>query len=353
VRVVQLGPYPPPHGGVATHLASNHQFLWRRQIPCAVINLSKHRRPDASGVYYPANAWQVLLVLLRLRYEIIHLHIGGNLAPRLLALGLVCSLMPRAKSVLTFHSGGYPLSPEGRTARARGLRALVFRRFDRLIGVNEEIIKFFHRLGCSPERTRLISPHAVILEESDSDASDPCGRLPQPLREFWESHTPLLVTVGLLEPEYDLPLQLEVLGPIRESHPGAGLAIIGSGSLEGELRTRIRATPYADHILLCGDLPRATTLRAIATSDVLLRTTRYDGDSMAVREALHLGTPVVATDNGMRPPGVHLVRPGSHSDVQEAIEDVLATPPTPRPRTTEADERNLEALLAVYRELAE
>src|SRR5438105_8526009 len=39
------------------------------------------------------------------------------------------------------------------------------------------------------------------------------------------------------------------------------------------------------------------SLRAIADADVLLRTTLYDGDAISVREALYLGTPVVATDN--------------------------------------------------------
>ncbi|MDQ3998071.1 MAG: glycosyltransferase, partial [Gemmatimonadota bacterium] len=207
---------------------SIHRFLSRRQIPCAVISLSTPGRTEADDVYRPRNALEVLSLLLRLRYEIVHLHIGGNLTTRLLALGLVCCLIPRAKSVLTFHSGGYPSSPEGRAARSRSLRGLVLRRFDRLIGVNAEIVKLFHRLGCSPNRTRLISPHAVMLPAGpDSDGAKLRAPLPVPLRRFWESHAPVLLTVGLLEPEYDLRLQLEVLGRIRKSYPGAGLAIIG------------------------------------------------------------------------------------------------------------------------------
>src|SRR5207253_5339724 len=73
-----------------------------------------------------------------------------------------------------------------------------------------------------------------------------------------------------------------------------------SSDLESELRTRIAAKPYRGHILLYGDLPHAVTLRAILKCDVLLRTTLYDGDSVSVREALYIGTPVIATDNGMR-----------------------------------------------------
>ena len=39
---------------------------------------------------------------------------------------------------------------------------------------------------------------------------------------------------------------------------------------------------------------------AMSRITIFLRTTLYDGDSISVREALHLGVPVIASDNGMR-----------------------------------------------------
>src|SRR6266481_2079417 len=107
------------------------------------------------------------------------------------------------------------------------MRGFVFRRFDRLIGVNGEIVALFHRCGVSPDRTRLICPHA--FPAAPSSGPDP---RPEALRLFFDSHAPVLLTVGLLEPEYDLPLQIEVLGSVRETYPNAGLAIVGAGSLE-------------------------------------------------------------------------------------------------------------------------
>jgi glycosyltransferase involved in cell wall biosynthesis len=348
MRVLQLGPYARPHGGVQAHVVSLRQFLLPRGIPCAVINVTRFRDDPADEVYYPRSAPELFWLLLRLRYDVLHLHIGGTLPGRLLGLGMVCCLLPWAKTVLTFHSGGYPSSTEGRSAHPRTLRGFVLRRFDRLIGVNAELVELYHRLGCSPDRIRLIEPHAFLAQQAA-----PSNPLPLRLRQFREAHAPVLLTVGQLEPEYDLPLQIDVLARIRDVYPNAGLAIIGAGSLEEELRERIRAAPHGEHVLLCGDVAHAGTLRAIAESDLLLRTTWYDGDSIAVREGLHLGVPVVATDNGMRPPGVRLVPQGCLSSLQNAIEEVLAAPPAPRPRTGEADERNLEAVLAVYRELTE
>src|SRR6185369_3853132 len=135
MRVLQLGPYPPPHGGVQTNLVAIRNYLLRQGSTCAVINLTRHRQAEHDDVYYPHSAKELLQLLLHLQYDVVHLHIGGNLSSRLLWLALACASMPGAKSVLTFHSGGFPSSVDGRAIGPRSLAGFVFRRFDRLIGV--------------------------------------------------------------------------------------------------------------------------------------------------------------------------------------------------------------------------
>ncbi|MDQ3755346.1 MAG: glycosyltransferase, partial [Acidobacteriota bacterium] len=110
--------------------------------------------------------------------------------------------------------------------------------------------------------------------------------------------------------------------------------------------------PYSAHILLCGDVPHDATLRAIAESDLFLRTTLYDGDSISVREALHLGVPVIATDNGMRPEGVILIPPARLEALCETIENNLA-PRRAVPNSADAGEENLAAIVNLYREVLE
>ena len=192
-------------------------------------------------------------LLLRLRVDILHLHFGGHLSPRLLGLALLCTLLPGRKTVLTFHSGGYPSSPAGQTAGRWTLRGFIFRRLDGLIAVNAEIAALYRKFGVRPERIRTILPFAMTPPQR----SDP---LPENLQSFMAKHGPLLLTVGLLEPEYDLPLQIDTLEDILQRFPDAGLVIAGAGSLEEELRRKIASKPYADHILLYGDLPRTATL---------------------------------------------------------------------------------------------
>jgi glycosyltransferase involved in cell wall biosynthesis len=343
MRILQLGPYPPPHGGVQSNLVAIHRLLRDKGISSRIVNITRYRQRSDGEVYYPRNWLELLALLLILRYDIVHIHIGGTVTMRLLGLSLLCCLLPGRKAVLTFHSGGYPASKEGRDARPRTLRGFVFRRFDRIIGVNPDIVRLFGAFGVRSDRVRLIYPHALPSELPDRP-------LPQSLDDFFATHRPVLISVGLLEPEYDLPRQIEVLGLIRARHPQAGLVLIGSGSLEATLRAAIGRTTYAPHVLLCGDVPHDDTLLAIAASDLCLRTTVYDGDSIFVREALHLGVPIIATDTGMRPDGVLLVPFSDTQALGLAIERILARPPTPHvPRGQNED--NVRMTLAIYEEL--
>ncbi len=343
MKVLQMGPYPPPHGGVQTNLVAIRQYLLDRGIPCPVINLTRFRQEERDGVYYPKNAWGVLNLLLRLEYDLIHLHVGGDLSLRHTGVMLLCSLIPGKKTIFTFHSGGYPSSEAGQRAQARSLRGLALRRLDGLIAVNAELVDLFRRFGVPSGRIRLILPYAV-------DSPDDSGGLPEKLECFYRAHDPTLVTVSGLEPEYDLPLQIEAVGRLRLRFPRMGLAILGSGSLEAQIRNLIASKPYREHILLCGDVPHEATLRAIRESPLFLRTTLYDGDSISVREALHLGTPVIASDNGMRPEGVRLVPKSDVDALCRAIEGVL-TEFSGNPAPAASGKENLEAVLRFYEEV--
>lgn len=341
MRVVLLGPFPPPHGGVQTNLVAIRNYLRRQGHSCAVINITRYRKKEEDEVYYPESSVGLVQRLLTLKYDILHLHFGGNLTNRLLALSMVCCSIPGTRKVLTFHSGGYPSSPEGQTARPGTLRGFVLRRFDRLIGVNQEIVELYHRFGVSPSKTKFIFPYSFDVQASS---------MPEALENFFATHTPVLSTVGGLEPEYDLPTQIEAMRDILAVHPAAGLVIIGHGSIEREIRSLVASKPYADSILVCGDVPHSATLQVMIRCDVFLRTTLYDGDSVSVREALNYGTPVIATDNGMRPPGPRLVPIQDAEAVKRTVLECLQEPRKQRIVAGGSGEENLEAVVELYRD---
>ena len=344
MKVLLLGPYPPPQGGVQTNLVAIREYLRARSVPCMVINLTRHRQDNRDGLYFPRGSRELIGLLLRLDYDIAHLHFGGDLHPRLLLLALLIGWMPGRRAVLTFHSGGYPSSEAGKKTRRWSLAGLALRSLDRLIGVNRELETFFSRLGVPERKIRVVCPFA--------DARfDPSTPLPPKLDAFFTTHRPLLITVSGLEPEYDLPLQINAMEEILAAHPQAGLAILGTGSREEELRALIESKPYAKNILLAGDIPHASTLRALSEADLFLRTTLYDGDSISVREALAIGIPSVVSDNGMRPPGVRLFTIGDRAAMVRVALDTLREPGQ-RLASTAVSSDGLGEVYAIYNELA-
>ena len=127
----------------------------------------------------------------------------------------------------------------------------------------------------------------------------------------------MLLSVGGLEKDYDPLFQIAAMKDILAEFPNAGLMIVGDGSMRGEVEKAVASSGYAHHISLAGNVDHAVTLHLINDADVLLRTTLFDGDAISVREALFLGTPVIATDNAMRPDGVHLIRIGDKDELVE------------------------------------
>lgn len=344
MNILLLGAYPPPNGGVQSHVYALRNYLRQQGDRCSVINITAAPESGDEDVFYPRSAGALLSDLYRVPADVVHLHLGGTLPPRVMGLALACAWRVGSKGVMTLHSGGFPSSPEGLAASPRSMRGWVFQRWDRIIAVNEDLRGMFERFGVAAERLRVIAPHALPKEA-------PRDPYPERLWEFLKAHQPVMLSAGGLEPEYDLPLQIEAMERVLERHPKAGLVLMGSGSLHEELRRSIERKAYASHVLLYGDVPHRAALRAIAESDVLLRTTLYDGDSVAVREALHFGTPAIATDNGMRPAGVRLIAPRSLGMLVEAILDELEKGRRGKQAGEELSE-NLHQVREVYRELS-
>jgi glycosyltransferase involved in cell wall biosynthesis len=343
MKLLQLGPYPPPEGGVERNLADIRRYVMERGVSNAVINLTRYRKAPEEGIFYPNTSLETAALLLRLPHRIIHLHLGGEVTRRMLALSLFICSLPGRKTVLTFHSGGYPSSAKGKAARRGTIEGLAFRKFDRIIAVNQEIADVMRRYGVRAGRLRCISPATL-------DPSDIAPELPPELTTFYATHRPLILTVSGLELEYDLHRQIDLLGPIQEQLPGAGLVILGKGSMEEEVRNYIRSKAWAAHILLAGDVAHGVTLKAMVEADMCVRTTLYDGDAISVRESLQIGTPTIVTDTGARPQGVKLFPIGDSEALKALILKEAATPRSVRIVKAFGRE-NLEAVFDLYQEL--
>ncbi len=92
MHVLQLGPYPPPEGGISRNFLAIRDQLRRTGHRCSVVPVPQSSRivpePD---VYHPRNSLELIKLLRRLDYDVLHLHIGGEIPARVLALMAACA----------------------------------------------------------------------------------------------------------------------------------------------------------------------------------------------------------------------------------------------------------------------
>lgn len=303
MRTLLIGPYPPPHGGISVHVSEVHRQLIASGGACAVLDTSQIRSRLGFAmelVRYVSGGWTF------------HVHTNGHNRNSWL-LALLCGTVGRwtGGCILTLHSGMMPGYLKAGSAWRWGLASLVCRLYSRVICVGAELQDAAISLGTPLERTE-VAP-AYLATRNPNVSLDPR------LSAWTERHRPLLSTTLFFRPEYGFNLLIEGVVQLRRRHPAVGCIVMGSGEQSAQAEKQVRDAGLEANVLLLGDVDHDTCLALISRSQVFVRPTLEDGDSISVREALALGVPVVASRVGSRPPAAILFRPGDVEDMLSKV----------------------------------
>jgi glycosyltransferase involved in cell wall biosynthesis len=138
---------------------------------------------------------------------------------------------------------------------------------------------------------------------------------------------PVVGTVGNFTAKKDQAGLLDAVALLVADHPRLRLVMVGSGPLESALRKRADALGIAGHVVWAGS--RDDVPELLPAFDVFVLSSRHEGLSIALIEALSAGLPCVATDVGGIPEVVEdgvdgmLVPPGRPADLAAAVHLVL------------------------------
>ena len=343
MHIVQLGPVPPPEGGVSRNMLAIRDELLNLGHKCTLVATTSGQEINDPHIHRPNSPLSLINLLRTLNPDIVHLHVGGEISNRVLSLAFSVSVVASGKCVLTVHSGAFPLSDKAKDAKRSSIAGMIFRRFAKIIGVNVPIADVFRRFGVEEDRIKVILPYA--LQRPDKKV-----KLRAKLADICNSKNPILLSVGGLEADYDPLFQVAAMPKVLANYPNACLLIIGGGSMRPQIEAEIAERKLQQNVVLAGDVPHAETLHLIDRTDILLRTTLFDGDAISVRESLFLGTPVIATDNGIRPDGVQLIQNGDDVGLLDQIEIALKKGKG-KPRTEIGGNSNIKAVVDLYAEL--
>lgn len=208
---------------------------------------------------------------------------------RAIVLSPLFSLLP-GRTVLVLHSGAVGRQVEAMQPWRAWLLRLSLRAYDQIWVVSADIgTALPDRLV---KRVHIVSPFVT----------SPVSDTTRPARE------PHLLTVATNSGlhHYNAELAVDAVRLVRRDWPDARLWILAydqDGPALAQLRESVCDIEW---VSLSLNLTGAAVAAALAKSEVFLRPTEWDGDSVIVREALAVGTRVVASDVSARPAGVEL-----------------------------------------------
>jgi len=140
----------------------------------------------------------------------------------------------------------------------------------------------------------------------------------------------IIVSAGRLVSWKGFETLIEIMPRLLIKHSEVKLLIIGDGPEEKTLREKIEQAELGSVVKLLGRLPQIELFKYVATADVFVLNTAYEGFSHQLLEVMSLKTPVATTRIGGNPELISdgetglLFEYNNREEIIEAIEKILA-----------------------------
>jgi len=309
-RILEIGNWPPPVCSWSMSLVGLRKELEARGWDCRVMNLNENRRLPSPEYIDVQSGWDYFWKVLRHvgRGYAVHVRVNGETKKGyLLALAaLLLARLARRPALLTYgggHQQSYFPAPKG------SLRHLAFSflfRIPQRIYCNSETVKkALLTTGIAAERVEPI-PHFSSYYVEFVPAA-----LPPAAEEFYRSHEGVFFSYVCFRKEFALDFLAEAIRRFRQEFPTIGFLLVGPWDREMDsMKTFMTEQKIEDTVCLLASVPHESFLTLLSRSLAYIRTPVTDGICSSVLESLKLKVPVLAADNGTRPPGAALWKEG-------------------------------------------
>jgi glycosyltransferase involved in cell wall biosynthesis len=253
----------------------------------------------------------------------------------------------RPALIVTVHNA--PPAGGGTGAIYRVLELLVARNASSVLCVSPDLEERMRAAGARRVGRAVVPAPLVSLTAPGVSAETPAGG----------QRRPIVLAVGRLAAQKGFGVLLEAAARWGDIRPAPLLVIVGEGPLQTELKDQ--AASLGLSVEFAGLRPDVPAL--LASADVFVLPSAWEGQPLILQEALRAGVPVVATRVGGVPAltgesAAVLVPPGDAFRLAGAVRAVLADPALAaglrqaaleRARTLPGEDQAVAAALAEYR----
>ena len=294
------------------------RYLEAKGHRCEVLNTGKSRKikgRDYLDVQNGVDYVRKVIWHAKGGYRL-HAHLYGDSIKGLILtlLAEIVSVLMGRKAVLTFHAGPEQrFFPKHRSRLMAPLYALAFALSEKVICNSDIVKRKIETYGVSGDKIVPIPAFSRQYLEYTAAA------LPKDLEDFLRQHNPIVVSYFFLRPEFFVDSLMESLRRVAVELQDMRIVLIGGDTHSEGLETTIARNSLKEYVYQAGDLSHDQFMTLVSRAHFFIRTPQKDGVSSSVLEALSLRIPVIASENGTRPPGVITFQAGDATDLAHKL----------------------------------
>lgn len=355
LKIALLGSYPPPYGGISIHIQRIKNALDKKGINCVVYDLLGQRNFSDNNIFTIKNPkrW-IFKYMFSSKENIIHVHTPDW---RLRAIIGLMSFFGK-KTIISVHGESLNDSLKNCSWLKRKFILFSLKHTSHIIANNDRIMELISSLNIPKNRSSLIS--AFIPPDFNKDD---VKKIPEYVWDFINSHEPVLsgnafqIKFYKGNDLYGIDLIVKMIIKLKEYYPNIGMLFclpnIGDEKYFNKLQDQIKQGKVENNIHFITE-PLLETYPIWMKSDVFVRPSCVDGDSLSIREAMHFKIPVITSDAVPRPDGVILFKNRDVQDFIEKTKHILDNYERYKNYAINMDPGNgFDNLMEVYNELAE
>ncbi len=313
-KILLIGPYPPPKGGVSIHIERLAALLEEDGVDVCIIDES----PIFKQAIFNMRSLNVFrYVKSFIGADVIHIHSSVD---ALRIANILTALVLKKRVVVTLHSWR-----QKRTI-VRRIHNFLFRWTNTILCVNSEISRSIHATN-KIVRPAFIPPNMDLENELSREIQTWLDEQKRRGRTLLASNAYQLNRYKS-EDIYGADICIEAarnLIDVEKLNLSFVFAVASKGANNNAFevyRNTIKDYGLEDRFLLVHK-PDLSFVKLIERADIIIRATNTDGDALSVREALHLKRPVIASDVVERPGGVVLFKNRDVHDLTETIKKLI------------------------------
>ncbi len=314
INVLITGPMPPPAGGISIHL-QRLQYLLKDEFNLDFIDESSSK----NTLYFNIKSLNLFVYLKKIiNTDLVFIHSGNRVFKK---LHIVLGKLFGKKVIITIHGYG-----KKRSFLFRIYDQLVFNLANKIILVNSEI-----RQKINLNENKIVIKNAFlppVLSEEPKLSNAIETRL---LAAKQQNKTIICANASRLdnfngEDLYGLDMSIEATKMLVDAGIPVDVIYIVSSLDTGEEKFKtaqhlIQQYQIQSSFFLIHE--KASFVKLIEQSDMVIRPTNTDGDSLTIREGLYLNKIVLASDVVQRPEGTKLFKTRNTADLFKQMKDLI------------------------------